>query len=385
MTNVAVNPGPETAAALLSRASQLVPRLKERSFQTEQLRQVPSETVQDLIASGLLRIGNPGRYGSAGEDIDVMFEVAWELSRGCGSTGWCYGQWTIHNWLIGHYPEQAQEEYYAGGPDTLCSSGLNMVGVQAKPVDGGFRVSGRWEFSSGCDAASWAILALPGTNNPVWALVPRREYEIDHDTWFVSGLRGTGSKDLVIQDAFIPAYRIMDPERPGSAELTGWEIHGRLSYRVPMRSLTGWTALSSLGGMALGAIDEFTARLRGTAGPGRTADSVALQLRLAESSAELDAAHALVRHNIRLILDKAARGEPVTGLERARGQRDCAFAARHSVQAVNRLFEASGAHALADSQPLQRFHRDVHSASHHAVLNWDAAAEHYGQLTLGAQ
>src|SRR5499433_3727971 len=142
---------------LLRRASRLVPVLKERAALTEQLRQIPPETVKDLVASGLIRIGNPQRYGGHGVDIDVAFEVAGELGRACGSTGWCYSLWTVHNWWLGHFPEPAQEEFFSTGADTLFSSGLNPGGGTAESVAGGFRVSGRWSFSSGCDAASWAM------------------------------------------------------------------------------------------------------------------------------------------------------------------------------------------------------------------------------------
>jgi 3-hydroxy-9,10-secoandrosta-1,3,5(10)-triene-9,17-dione monooxygenase len=215
----------------------------------------------------------------------------------------------------------------------------------------------------------------------LWHLLPRPDYEIV-DTWFASGMRGSGSKDLVITDAFVPRHRTVDPNRAGDGDWTGWELHRRLSYRLPLRCMTGWDLAAPLVGMAQGAIDELTRRLRGTSGPGRTADSVALQLRLAEASAEVDAARALHRSDVREMLERAARGEAFTDLDRARYRRDKAFVARLSVQAVNRLFEAGGAHGVLESDPLQRFHRDVHGASHHAALTWDPVAEQYGRQAL---
>ncbi len=369
---------------LLRRAADLVPVLKERAAKTEQLRQIPRETVEDLVASGLIRIGNPDRYGGHGVDVDAAHEVGSELSRGCGSTGWCYSLWTVHNWWLGHFAERVQEEFFAAGPDTLFSSGLNPAGGKAEPVRDGFRVSGRWGFSSGCDAASWVMVASPGPgpNTLIWLLLPQGDYEIV-DTWFASGMRGSGSKDVVVKDAFVPAYRALDPNRAGDGDSTGWELHRRLSYRVPLRCLTGWDLAAPVVGMAQGAIDEFTTRLEGTSGPGRTAESVPLQLRLAEASAEVDAARALHRHDVREMLDKAARGEAFTEMDRARYRRDKAFIARLCVQAVNRLFEASGARGVLESEPIQRFHRDVHGASHHTALVWDAVAEQFGRQALG--
>src|SRR5215813_10297048 len=295
-----------TRAELLRRATKLVPVLQERAARTEQLRQIPPETVQDLISSGLIRIGNPPRYGGLDVEYDAAFDVAWELGWACGSTAWCYSLWTVHNWWVGHFPAQAQEEFFASGPDTFASSGLNPGRGKAEPVAGGLRVSGHWRFSSGCDAASWAILAVPGLNGLIWGLLPRSDYDIV-DTWFTSGMRGTGSKDIVVKEAFVPEYRTMDPGRAGDGEWTGWELHKRLSYRLPIRCMTGWDLLAPLIGMAQGAVDTFTSRLGGTSGPGRTADSALVQVRLAEASVEVDAARELHRNSIREILGKAER------------------------------------------------------------------------------
>lgn len=369
---------------LFRRASALVPVLKERAARTEQIRRIPPESVQDLRASGLVRIGNPERFGGQGIEYDLAFEVGWELGRGCGSTAWCYSLWTAHNWWLGHFPLPLQEEFFAGGPDALFSSGLNPAGGKAEPVNGGFRLSGRWNFSSGSEAATWAMVAVlaPGSGALMWLLVPRPDYEIV-DTWFASGLRGSGSNDLVIRDVFVPAHRTLFPDRAGDVEWTGWEIHKRLSYRVPLRCLAGWDLVAPVIGMAQGAVDEFATRVRAGSGPGRAADSVPLQLRLAEASAEVDAARAVHRQSIREMLDKAARGAGFTALDRARYRRDKAFITGLSVRAVNRLFEGSGGRAILESEPIQRFHRDAHAASHHAALGWDVAAEQYGRQALG--
>ena len=369
---------------LLRRAARLVPVLRERAARTEQLRQIPPETVRDLRDSGLIRIGNPERYGGHGLDIDTAHEVAWELGRGCGSTGWCYSLWTVHNWWLGHFPERAQDEFFGDGPDTLFSSGLNPNNGKGEPARGGFRVSGRWVFSSGCDAATWLMVATGTQSDLTWLLLPRGDYEIV-DTWFASGMRGSGSKDVVVTDAFVPAYRALDPNRAGESDRTGWELHKRLSYRVPLRALTGWDLAAPVVGMAQGMIDAFTARLRGTSGPGMTADSVALHLRIAEAAAEVDAARALHRADIREMLDRAARGESFSEIDRARFRRDKAYVTKLCVQAANRLFEAAGARAVLDADPIQRLHRDVHGASHHAALVWDTFAAQFGREALGRQ
>jgi 3-hydroxy-9,10-secoandrosta-1,3,5(10)-triene-9,17-dione monooxygenase len=314
-----------------------------------------------------------------------MFEADFELARGCGSTGWCYAIWSVHTWLVGHWPEQAQEDFFATGPDTLASSAFSPVGAKIERAPGGYRVSGRWDFSSGSDSGDWAMLgAFSQQDGLIWVLVPRKDYSIV-DTWFVSGMRGTGSKDIQIDDAFVPRHRTLDVTRAGEGDWTGWDLHKRLTYRLPLRAMLGWDLASPLVGIGQGAVDEFTDRLVGTSGRGRTAESVAVQLRLAEASAEVDAARLLHRTSIRGILAKAERQESYSELDRALYQRNKAYVSKLCVQAVNRLFEASGGHALFDSQPIQRMHRDVHAGSHQMALNWDTAAEHYGALRLRGQ
>ena len=365
---------------LLDRAASLLPTLRERAGQTEQLRQIPAETIADLKASGLLQIPNPPRYGGYPHDINLMFEVAMEIGKACGSTAWCYAVWSIHNWMLGHWPKQAQEEYYGDGPDVLSSSAFAPSG-KIEPVDGGYRLRGRWDFSSGCDGGSWAMLSAMGPQGPRMCLVPRPDYQI-LDTWFVSGLRGTGSKDVIVEDVFVPEHRIcalMGDVRSSTA----YELHGRLSYKLPPMSLLPFTLCSPLVGMAQGAIDEFTGKLAGKTGPGRTAESVAIQLRLAESSAEVDAARLLVKTTTRELIERAGAGATPNELEQATVRRNYGYVTKLCVQSVNRLFEAAGGHALYDSEAMQRYHRDVHAGSHQFALSWDTIAEGYGRAALG--
>lgn len=368
---------------LLRRASALLSVLKERAPRTEELRQVPPETVQDLLSAGLIQVANPDRFGGCGFDLDLSFDLAMELGRACGSTAWCFSIWASHNWMIGQWPLEAQEEYFASGPDTLSSTAFRGVETKAEAVDGGYRLSGHWDLSSGCDAAAWAILGTGVPNGRAHMLLPRSDYTIV-DTWFASGLRGTGSKDIVVEQAFVPTHRVLELALPGNEEASnGWMIHRRASYRAPRLPLFGHILAAPVIGIARGAIEEFTSRLQGTSGAGRTADSTAAHLRLAEASAEADAAQLLLRHNTREIIERAARGDAFTEVERARYRRDCSFATRLAVQAVNRIFEGSGGHAVFDSQPMQRFFRDAHVASHQGALLWDVSGEQYGRAALG--
>ena len=367
---------------LLHRAAGLVPVLKERAARTEELRRVPEETVSDLLATGLHRLGVPKRFGGLDAGYGLALDVAAELGRGCPSTSWCYGLWAAHAWLVGYWPLQAQEEVFGDSADTLLSSSLNPGKSTCEPVEGGYRLSGRWEFSSGCDRAGWVMLGAPNIGERNWVLVPRGDFEID-DTWYVSGLRGSGSKDIVTEAAFIPHHRVLDVNTAGNGDWTGWNIHGQARYRVPIGTLLGWDLVAPMVGIAQGMIDEFTARLEGTSGPGRTADSPAVHTRLAQASAETDAARTVMRQDIREILRKSRDGEPFTQLERARFRRDKSFTVQLCQQAVNRLFDISGGHGIFDSTPLQRFHRDAQAVAHRDGLIMDMGGRDYGRVALG--
>jgi 3-hydroxy-9,10-secoandrosta-1,3,5(10)-triene-9,17-dione monooxygenase len=373
--------GSETVSReeILDTARALLPGLAARAGEAEKLRQIPPATIDELKTSGLMRVANPARYGGYGYDADLYFEVAMELGRACGSTAWCYSVWSSHNWMIGHWPEEAQDEYFAAGPDVLSSSAFAILG-RLQPVDGGFRLAGRWDFSSGSDGGSWAMLGAMGPGGPCMALVPRSDYEII-DTWFVSGLRGTGSKDIEIKDAFVPAHRIGSIMGPVSG--LGYDVHGRASYRLPVMSILPFTLCSPLVGMAQGALDEFIASLKGKTGRGRTAESVAVQLRIAESSAEIDAARLLVKTTSKELIERASHGELPSEVEQATARRNYGYITKLCLRAVNRLFEAGGGHSLYETQALQRFHRDVHAGSHQVALYWDPIGEAYGRAALG--
>ena len=366
----------------MRRASDLLPSLKERAAHTEKLRRVPDENVAEILESKLVRIGVPRRFDGLDVPYGLCLDVAAELGRACPATAWCYGLWAAHAWLVGFWPLQAQEEVYGDGPDILCSSSLNPGRSTCDPVPGGYRLSGQWEFSSGCDAAGWVMLGAPNIGERSWLLVPRDDFEII-DTWFVSGLRGSGSKDISISDAFIPSHRVLDVNSAGVSDLTAWELHRQGRYRVPVSTLLGWDLVGPMVGIAQGMIDEFIARLDGTTGPGRTSDSPAIHLRLSQATAEVDAARTVMQTDLREILRKGVEGEAFAPLERARFRRDKAFITQLCLKAVNGLFDVSGGHALHDSEPLQRFHRDAQAVAHRDGLVMELGGQDYGRVAFG--
>ena len=376
-----------TREELVKRASAIVPALREGALATEKRRQPLAENVEAMQSAGLISAAQPERYGGLGLDFDVVFDIAAELGRGCGSTAWCYGIWASHNWLIGLFPEGAQDEYWADTPDTLSSTSFNPARGQASAVPGGYRLSGHWDFSSGSDAATWVLLIANGPEEPLMLLLPRQDYAIE-DTWFVSGLRGTGSKDIIVDDAFVPEPRtvLMKDLREGNSP--GRKLHDTPNQRIPQQCILPFTLASPIIGMAQGALDTFEERLcHGTSAREGSplAEVASYHLRLGEAAAEVWAARSILRQDCQEIMARARRSELPSIDDRARYRRDQAYVAKLCVRATDRLFEASGGHGLFDSNAMQRFHRDAHAASHHVGLNWDVLSEQYGRVRAGLE
>ena len=366
-----------TANDVFERALSLVPILASRAKATEDLRRIPEETVNDLRSAGLMDVIRPRRYGGLELEVDVCFRATEILASGCGSTGWCYGVWSNHAWLIGLFPREVQDEYYEADRFVLSASGFNIRGGTAKRVAGGYVLSGKWEFASGIDASSWQVVgAQVEDGKPTAFLLPRRDWTIE-DNWYVSGLRGTGSKIVVIEDAFVPEGRSIELERLAQGRSPGAELDNRASYHVPVGALMSLGPTpSSLIGIAQAAVDDAASRLR-------VKPSVASGLRVAEAAAEVDAARLIREQAVHEILSVGARRGPLTIQQRVVYARNRCFIGRLCLQAVNRIFDVSGAHGLYDSYSLQRIHRDAHAAAHHRTMQWDVFAEQYARVVAG--
>lgn len=372
---------------LVRRAATLVPVLRERAAVTETQRCVPQETIDDFRAAELLAVATPKRFGGLGFEYDVILDVALELGRGCGSAAWCYAIWASINWLVGMYPEKAQQDYWTVSGNTLGAGGFSPARANVTAVKGGYQLSGQWDFASGCDAASWGLVGGIEGAGLLLLLVPKSDFTIN-DTWYVSGLRGTGSKDMVVKQAFVPDYRVVTFLDMAGASTPGRDLHDALSYRVPFWSTIPYALAAPIVGMAQGALEAFetsmaskVSALRG----GSTAEFSGVQMSLAEAAVEIQAARLIIQNDTQEILDWARRNEMPTQDDRIRYRRNQAYVATLGVRAVNRLFEASGGHALYDSEPIQRFHRDAHAASHHFTFSWHAASEQYGRVRLGLE
>ena len=376
--------------SLVERARAMVPTLLKRAPHAEELRRIPDETIADFVESGLFKIFQPRRFG--GYELDYgppQVRIASELGRGCGSSTWVFTVTACHSWILGMFPLEAQEDVWGEKPKALLASALVPEKCRLERSDGGFRIAGRWKFSSGCDAADWALIVAPLENRPgeyLLCLIPKHDYTLI-DTWFVGGLRGTGSKDIEIDGAFVPEHRVMPLQMLKGGPTPGSAVNGSHIYRLPLYSVFPYNISSPALGIARGVIEQFTARAANQISitGARTAESPLLQMRVAEAAALVDAATELVLRDAEEINRIGRAGETFDYAKRTRYRRDLAYAALSAMRAVDVLHQASGAHGLFEEFPIQRAFRDVHAINAHVALRWDSNGLQFGRVALGLE
>lgn len=376
-----------TGEELLARARKIAPMLRERAADCAASRRISAETMEALHDADLFAALKPKRFGGHEIELIDFVRIVEELSRQCGSTGWVYSVLTSHAVWVASFAEEAQREVWDGEDRALACSAFMPTAV-AVPEKGGYRVSGKWPFASGCDFAKWALLgALEDPKGPTptfWAtLIPMSELAIVDD-WQVLGLAGTGSKTLTGEGIFVPAHRVVRLKDASNGNTPGGALHDGPLFKCPRYSCSPYTLLAPLLGIAQGAVDDFCAVTGAKVSMGkRVAEFEGMQLKVAESDAEVDAARLMMHRNCRENIATMRRDGALTLLQRARNRRDQAFATRLCRSAVDRLHAASGAHGLYESSRVQRAFRDAHAAAAHFAFNWEMAAKPYGQLRLG--
>jgi 3-hydroxy-9,10-secoandrosta-1,3,5(10)-triene-9,17-dione monooxygenase len=296
-----------------------------------------------------------------------------------------------HSWLIGSFPQLAQEECYGVNPDAFVSAVIAPRG-KARQADGGYRLEGFWPFASGCEHAQWLLLGaeiLDAQGAVVDAcdlLVPTSDITIKDD-WNVVGLRGTGSCSIAAKDVFVPRHRslslpgIIQGRAPGAAPHEGSLYKGAA---VPVLALA---ITPSALGMAEAALEAFMQRL-----PGREIayterevqiDSTATHRQVADAATRIHVARLLLHRCATDIEAAAERGEAMEFTARARVRMDCAHAVRQCLEATEILFLACGGSGIGESNPVQRSWRDLHAVNMHGLLALETNQEMYGRVLLG--
>ena len=373
----------------VARARRLAPHLRALASETESQRRIPEPLVREFTEAGLVRLLTPKRFGGHELGLDTFIDVILELARADGSAGWCFSFFNIHSWLLAMLPEAAQQEVWSADPDARIAN-VNVPAGMATPTGGGYRLTGTWPWASGILHCGWALLAgiVPprggeeaGPPDVRLFLVPKADFRVK-ETWFVTGQRGTGSNHVAVEDMFVPEHRnvALGDVREGRAP--GSKLHPAPLYQLPFLPAMASSVVAPILGASLGAYEawrEVTRSRCTTFSREQVATLSHQQIRMAEVAAELDAAQLLLRR----ALDTMRPGGPLTLQQRVTMRRDYAYAATLCVRAVERLYTASGASANFESNPLQRYWRDVHAMAVHAGINFDAACENFGRLELG--
>lgn len=348
----------------------------EHATKAETQRRLADEVVFATVEAGFARHFVPRHWGGDAGAFAEFLTAVTTVGTGCASAAWCAALYSTLGRMAAHVPPAGQEEIWGDGPDARIVGAITPSGV-ITPDAGGWRLSGQWPFTSAADFSDWALAAgiVPGAGLRYFA-VPRRDYTIA-DTWFNVGMRGTGSNTLVLDDVFVPAHRSFHGE-----DL--WQGRGARStepcYTVPFKAVNGLSFVAPALGAVRSALEHWSAmiankvEITGKA----TRDKVSVQLALARSAAEADAAELLLERAARV----ADRGQ-VTPSHLVRNSRDYAVAVDLLVTAVERVFRAGGARGQSDDNPVQRAWRDVTCAAGHVALAFDANGAAYATHVLG--
>ena len=373
-------------------SADFVGRLAERAAEAEQLRRLPSATIADYRESGLARLLLPARYGGRQAEFPEILDVVRRMAHGCASSAWTLGFYTLHNWMLALFGEQAQDEVFADGP-VLCPAPLAPTG-RGIPIDGGVRLTGRWSWATGVMDGDWVLVgAICGPDQPDRApypalvLLPAADIRVE-DVWHTAGMCATGSNDVVVDDVWVPGHRLVTVADIYNGTAPGAALHDAAVYRWPMVPALALTAAMPALGSAELVADLFAQRLskRVLAYSGvAQKDQPAAQVRLGGARVRLRALRELVDGAAQDIQTRVGSGQHVGRAVRAGVRAAAAHVVHESRAIIADLLEASGASAQFLDNPLQRAKRDVDVISGHVVFDYDVSRELAGALEIGAK
>lgn len=381
---------------VLDRIEKLLPVLRERAQETEDLRRIPDETIADLRATGFFKLMQPTQWGGLAAEPVIVYDAIRRLSRACGSTGWVSSVLGIHPWHIALFDQQAQQEVWGENPEALVCSSYAPMGAGLK-VEGGFRLSGAWRYSSGCDHADWALVGGPvlADGAPIMIdglplfgsfLVPKSDFTIDN-VWDTFGLAGTGSNTLMVQDVFVPEHRFLSFQAMNDGSMPGARVNTEPVYRMPWGTIMPTGISTPVLGMAEGArdvyIDYQRERWRVAFAGEQAKNDPYVTERVGRVTSDIDASwRQLSGHIVEEYETILAGGEPTVDT-RLDARRDQVRATQRCVAAIDVFMESAGAAALAKGTPLQRLFRDARAARVQATNEAEKVYDMYGKYKFG--
>jgi 3-hydroxy-9,10-secoandrosta-1,3,5(10)-triene-9,17-dione monooxygenase len=381
-----------TYATMVARARALVPRLRDRASKTEELRRLPPETERELHETGLFRIVQPKRVGGSELDYVALVDCAEAIGQADASAAWNFANLASHQWMLAMFDKRAQDAVWGKDPNALIASSFIFPAGRARKADGGYVLRGSWPFSSGVDSCEWNMLAsvvssddeADGIEYRIF-LLNKSDYRIK-DTWNATGLRGTGSNDVEVEDAFVPEPMTVAVSELAGGPTPGSAVNPNPLYTLPVFSLFPYVLSGVALGNAQACLDDYVeiARYRAsTYNRAKLGDLQTTQIKIAEASSKIDAARLIMRSTCIEAMAEARRDRIPDVAAKTKMRRDGAFTVNLCTEAVSLLFAASGARGLYTSGALQRQFRDAHAINSHIAFNFDAAGTNYGRVALG--
>jgi 3-hydroxy-9,10-secoandrosta-1,3,5(10)-triene-9,17-dione monooxygenase len=378
-------------AAMVARAEALIPQLCARASRTEELRRLPPETERDLHEAGLFRILQPKRVGGSEFDYVALVDCADAIGRADASVAWNMANLASHHWMLAMFDKRAQDLVWKDANALVASSFIFPAG-RAKKVDGGYVLRGSWPFASGVDSCDWNMLAsvvstddeADGIEYRIF-LLNKADYRI-RDTWNATGLRGTGSNDVDVKDAFVAEEMTLAVNDLDGGPTPGSVANPNALYTLPVFSLFPFVLSGVALGNAQACLDDYAGIARhraSTYNRAKIGDLQSTQIKIAEASAKIDAARLIMRSTCIEAMADARRGYVPDTAVKTRLRRDGAFSVNLCTEAVSLLFAASGARGLSTAGALQRQFRDAHAINSHLAFNFDSAGTNYGRVALG--
>ena len=378
---------------LVQRAKDMIPYLRSQAAQAQKERSIPEATVAKMHEAGFFRVMQPRRWGGYELDPQVFFEVQMALAEGCMSTAWIYGVIAVHNWQIALFDLKAQEDVWRNDTSILIASSYMPVG-KVEPVEGGFKFSGRWAFSSGCDHCDWVFLGgvVPSTEEcpePDFRtfLVPKSDYEVV-DTWHTFGLQGTGSKDIVVKDAFVPDYRTHRAIDGFQGTNPGPDCKTVPLYQIPFGQLFPRAVSTSTIGATQGAINaykEVASKRVGTNDGSKTAEDPHAQMAVARAQSLVDQLKLKLFSNFDQLMGDARDGVQTDLNTRIQYRYESAAVPDACLNEALELQKACGGRAIFLDSPLQRFVLDILAGRNHVANNPFKFGRNYGGVQLGLE
>ena len=380
-----------TPEVLVSRAREMIPRLQERAAKTESLRRLPDETLVEMRDAGFFRVLQPKQYGGYEMDPQVFYDVCMTLAEGCMSTAWVYGVVGVHNWQIALFDPRAAADVWSKNTDVRIASTYMPKG-QVKPVEGGFRFSGRWGFSSGIDHCDWVFLGgliFSEGQPPEYRtfLLPKSDFEVI-DTWHVMGLKGTGSKDIVVKDVFVPEYRTHKASDGFMGTNPGRETFIADLYKLPFGQIfVRAVSSAAIGGLqgALNTFIEFGKARVGDMG-NKTSEQAPAQLAASDTAIAIDEMKLVLNRNFDVLMTKIRAKQPLDDVQqRLHFRTQAAQVVERSARHAYQLFSACGGRGIFLDFPLHRYMLDIMAARGHYANNPEQFGRNYGSVMLGKE